>query len=36
VPVLVLAVARDQTFPFQAAEVERLQALGRLALPAIS
>jgi hypothetical protein len=36
VPALVLAVARDQTFPFQAAEVERLQALGRLALPAIS
>ena len=35
VPALVLAVARDQTFPFQAAEVERLQALGRLALPVI-
>jgi hypothetical protein len=31
-PGLVLAVARAQTFPFQAAEVERLQALGRLAL----
>jgi hypothetical protein len=34
-PALVLAVARDQTFPFQAAEVDRLQALGRLALPVL-
>lgn len=34
-PRLVLAVARDQTFPFQAAEVERLEALGRLALPVL-
>ncbi len=34
-PELVLAVARDQTFPFQAAEVDRLQALGRLALPVL-
>ena len=32
-PELVLAVARNQTFPFQAAEVDRLAALGRLALP---
>lgn len=29
----VVAVARDQTFPFQAAEVDRLRALARLALP---
>ena len=34
-PQLVLAVARAQTFPFQAAEVDRLNALGRLALPVI-
>ena len=32
---LVLAVARGQTFPFQAAEVDRLAALGRLALPVL-
>ena len=35
-PLLVLAVARDQTFPFQAAEVDRLRALGRLALPVLT
>jgi hypothetical protein len=35
-PVLVLAVARDQTFPFQAAEVDRLRALGKLALPVLT
>jgi hypothetical protein len=34
-PQLVLAVARAQTFPFQAAEVDRLSALGRLALPVL-
>ena len=34
-PDLVLAVARNQTFPFQAAEVDRLAALGRLALPVL-
>jgi hypothetical protein len=34
-PQLVLAVARNQTFPFQAAEVDRLAALGRLALPVL-
>lgn len=34
-PQLVLAVARSQTFPFQAAEVDRLSALGRLALPVL-
>ena len=34
-PELVLAVARNQTFPFQAAEVDRLAALGRLALPVL-
>ncbi len=34
-PQLVLAVARAQTFPFQAAEVDRLNALGRLALPVL-
>jgi hypothetical protein len=34
-PHLVLAVARNQTFPFQAAEVDRLAALGRLALPVL-
>ncbi len=34
-PLLVLAVARNQTFPFQAAEVERLRALGQLALPVL-
>jgi hypothetical protein len=34
-PQLVLAVARNQTFPFQAAEVDRLDALGRLALPVL-
>jgi len=35
-PHLVLAVARDQTFPFQAAEVDRLRALGLLALPVLT
>ncbi len=34
-PELILAVARNQTFPFQAAEVDRLAALGRLALPVL-
>ena len=34
-PHLNLAVARNQTFPFQAAEVDRLAALGRLALPVL-
>ncbi len=34
-PELVIVVARHQTFPFQAAEVDRLQALGRLALTLI-
>ena len=31
-PVLVIAVARSLTFPFQDAEVARLEALGRLAV----
>jgi len=35
-PSLVLAVARDQTFPFQAAEVDRLRALAVLALPVLT
>jgi hypothetical protein len=35
-PSLVLAVARNQTFPFQAAEVDRLRALAILALPVLT
>jgi len=32
----VLAVARAQVFPFQAAEVDRLRALALLALPVLT
>ena len=35
-PSLVLAVARAQVFPFQAAEVDRLRALALLALPVLT
>jgi hypothetical protein len=35
-PSLVLAVARNQPFPFQAAEVDRLRALALLALPVLT
>src|SRR4051812_2726152 len=35
-PSLVLAVARNRTFPFQAAEVDRLRALALLALPVLT